>query len=172
MRFYLKYIGGCVSIIKSMEKYMMEALKEAEKARDLGEVPIGCVIVKDQEIIGRGYNRTVIDKDPTAHAEILAIRDAANFLGGWRLLGTDLYVTCEPCAMCAGAMVWARVARVVFGTKDAKAGACGSRVNILQEDGFNHQVEIESGVLEEPCKAILQSFFKDIRTRKAEDKLL
>lgn len=168
----MKYIGGCVSIIKSMEKYMMEALKEAEKARDLGEVPIGCVIVKDQGIIGRGYNRTVIEKDPTAHAEILAIRDAANFLGGWRLLGTDLYVTCEPCAMCAGAMVWARVGRVVFGTKDAKAGAGGSVVNILQEDGFNHQVKIESGVLEEPCKVILQSFFKDIRTRKAEDKLL
>ncbi|MDX9888704.1 MAG: tRNA adenosine(34) deaminase TadA [Anaerovoracaceae bacterium] len=155
-----------------MEKYMMEALKEAEKARDLGEVPIGCVIVKDQKIIGRGYNRTVIEKDPTAHAEILAIRDAANFLGGWRLLETDLYVTCEPCAMCAGAMVWARVTKVVFGTKDPKAGACGSVVNILQEDGFNHQVEIESGILEEPCKAILQSFFKDIRTRKAEDKLL
>ncbi len=151
---------------------MMEALKEAEKARDLGEVPIGCVIVKDQKIIGRGYNRTVIEKDPTAHAEILAIRDAANFLGGWRLLETDLYVTCEPCAMCAGAMVWARVTKVVFGTKDPKAGACGSVVNILQEDGFNHQVEIESGILEEPCKAILQSFFKDIRTRKAEDKLL
>lgn len=155
-----------------MEKYMMEALKEAEKARDLGEVPIGCVIVKDQKIIGRGYNRTVIEKDPTAHAEILAIRDAANFLGGWRLLETDLYVTCEPCAMCAGAMVWARVTKVVFGTKDPKAGACGSVVNILQENGFNHQVEIESGILEEPCKAILQSFFKDIRTRKAEDKLL
>jgi tRNA(adenine34) deaminase len=155
-----------------MEKYMMEALKEAQKAQDLGEVPIGCVIVKDGKIIGRGYNRTVIEKDPTAHAEILAIREAANFLGGWRLLGTDLYVTCEPCAMCAGAMIWARVQRVVFGTKDAKAGAAGSVINILQEDGLNHQVEIESGILEEPCKAILQSFFRDIRIRKAEDKLL
>ncbi len=151
---------------------MMEALKEAQKAQDLGEVPIGCVIVKDGKIIGRGYNRTVIEKDPTAHAEILAIREAANFLGGWRLLGTDLYVTCEPCAMCAGAMIWARVQRVVFGTKDAKAGAAGSVINILQEDGLNHQVEIESGILEEPCKAILQSFFRDIRIRKAEDKLL
>ncbi len=155
-----------------MEKYMMEALKEAEKARDLGEVPIGCVIVKDGKIIGRGYNRTVIEKDPTAHAEILAIRDAANFLGGWRLLGTELYVTCEPCAMCAGAMVWARIQKVVFGTKDRKAGAAGSVMNILQEDGLNHQLEIESGILEEPCKAILQNFFKDIRIRKVEDKLL
>lgn len=151
---------------------MMEALKEAEKARDLGEVPIGCVIVKDGKIIGRGYNRTVIEKDPTAHAEILAIRDAANFLGGWRLLGTELYVTCEPCAMCAGAMVWARIQKVVFGTKDRKAGAAGSVMNILQEDGLNHQLEIESGILEEPCKAILQNFFKDIRIRKVEDKLL
>jgi len=168
----LKYIGGCVSIIKSIEKYMMEALKEAEKARDLGEVPIGCVIVKDGKIIGRGYNRTVIEKDPTAHAEILAIREAANFLGGWRLLGTELYVTCEPCAMCAGAMVWARIQKVVFGAKDSKAGAAGSVINILHEDGLNHQVEIESGILEEECKAILQSFFRDIRIRKAEDKLL
>lgn len=155
-----------------MEQYMMEALKEAEKARDLGEVPIGCIIVKDGEIIGRGYNRTVIDKDPTAHAEILAIRDAANFLGGWRLLGTDLYVTCEPCPMCAGAMVWARIQKVIFGTKDSKAGAAGSVMNILQEDGLNHQLEIESGILEEPCKAILQNFFRDIRIRKVEDKLL
>ena len=151
---------------------MMEALKEAEKARDLGEVPIGCIIVKDGEIIGRGYNRTVIDKDPTAHAEILAIRDAANFLGGWRLLGTDLYVTCEPCPMCGGAMVWARIQKVIFGTKDSKAGAAGSVMNILQEDGLNHQLEIESGILEEPCKAILQNFFRDIRIRKVEDKLL
>lgn len=151
---------------------MMEALIEARKALKLGEVPIGCVVVKDGHIIGRGYNRTVTDKDPTAHAEILAIREAGKVLGGWRLLGTELYVTCEPCAMCAGAMVWARIQRVIFGTKDPKAGAAGSVINVLQEDGFNHQVEIESGILEEPCKEILQSFFKDIRIRKAEDKLL
>jgi tRNA(adenine34) deaminase len=155
-----------------MEKFMLEALKEAEKALNLGEVPIGCVIVKDGEIIGKGYNRTIIDKDPTAHGEIIAIREAAKFLGGWRLLGTELYVTCEPCAMCSGAMVWARIPKVIFGTKDPKGGAAGSVINVLQEDGFNHQVKIESGILEEPCREILQSFFREIRTRKAEDKLL
>jgi tRNA(adenine34) deaminase len=155
-----------------MNKYMIEALKEAEKALNLGEVPIGCVIVKDGNIIGRGHNRTIVEKDPTAHAEILAIREAAKFLGGWRLLGTELYVTCEPCAMCAGAMVWARIQKVVFGTKDPKAGAAGSVINVLQEDGLNHQVEIESGVLEDQCKEILQNFFRDIRIRKAEGKVL
>lgn len=151
---------------------MREALKEAEKAFDMGEVPIGCVVVKDGHIIGRGFNRTEFEKDPTAHAEILAIREAAKFLGGWRLSGAEVYVTCEPCAMCAGAMVWARVQKVVFGTKDSKGGAAGSVMNVLQEDGFNHQVEIESGVLEEECKAILQKFFREIRRRKVEDKLL
>lgn len=151
---------------------MIEALKEAEKALKLGEVPIGCVIVKDNSIIGKGHNRTISDKDPTAHAEIIAIREAAKCLGGWRLSGAHLYVTCEPCAMCAGAMVWARIQKIIFGTKDPKAGAAGSVVNILQEDGFNHRVEIESGVLQEECKEILQNFFRDIRTRKAEDKLL
>ena len=151
---------------------MIEALKEAKKAFNLGEVPIGCVVVKDGHIIGRGHNRTVIEKDPTAHAEILAIREAAKVIGGWRLLGTELYVTCEPCAMCAGAIVWARVQKVIFGTKDPKSGAAGSVINVLQQDGLNHQVEIESGVLEEPCKEILQNFFRGIRLMKAEDKLL
>ena len=145
---------------------MLEALKEAQKARDLGEVPIGAVIVKDGCIIGRGHNLTESAKDPTAHAEMQAIRQAAAALGGWRLSGCEMYVTAEPCAMCAGAIVWARLARLYIGTMDPKAGACGSVFNIPQEERLNHQVEIHTGLMEDECARILKDFFRALRNTK------
>ena len=148
---------------------MREALKEAEIARDLGEVPVGCVIVKNDEIIGRGHNLTEIEKDPTAHAEMLAIKQAAKILGGWRLPDTTMYVTCAPCAMCAGAIVWARIGKVVIGTMDPKAGAAGSVFNILQEEKLNHRAEVVIGLLSDECRAILKDFFRDLRNKKLED---
>lgn len=148
---------------------MKEALKEAENAKDLGEVPIGCIIVKNDEIIGRGHNLTETEKDPTAHAEIIAIRQAAKFLGGWRLPDTTMYVTCEPCAMCAGAIVWARIGKVVIGTMDPKAGAAGSVFNILEEEKLNHHAEVVVGVMADECKALMQDFFRELRTKKLED---
>ena len=151
---------------------MIEALAEAEKAAALAEVPIGAVIVKDGSIVGRGHNLTETAKDPTAHAEILAIRDAARTLGGWRLCGCSMYVTCEPCAMCAGAMVWARLDKVYIGTMDAKGGACGSIFQILQEKRLNHRVEIETGLMREECAAIMKEFFKKLRAKKAEEDTL
>lgn len=155
-----------------MKNFMIEALAEAEKAAALAEVPIGAVIVKDGSIVGRGHNLTETAKDPTAHAEILAIRDAARTLGGWRLCGCSMYVTCEPCAMCAGAMVWARLDKVYIGTMDAKGGACGSIFQILQEKRLNHRVEIETGLMREECAAIMKEFFKKLRAKKAEEDTL
>lgn len=149
-----------------MEKFMSEALKEANKAKNLGEVPIGAVIVKDGIIVGRGYNLTETAKDPTAHAEIKAIRQAAKNLGGWRLLGCEMYVTAEPCAMCAGAIVWARIDTVHIGTMDPKAGACGSVFNILQEEKLNHKVNIQTGLMQEECSKILKEFFRGLRKTK------
>lgn len=148
------------------EFFMKLALEEAKKAEELGEVPIGAVIVKNGEIIGRGYNRREIDRDPLAHAEIMAIKEASRTLGGWRLLDTTLYVTLEPCPMCAGAIVQARIPRVVFGTYDPKAGCAGTLMNLLQEPRFNHQVEIKSNVCETECAEILRSFFKKLRKKK------
>ncbi len=145
---------------------MSEALKEANKAKTLGEVPIGAVIVKDGIIVGRGYNLTETAKDPTAHAEMQAIRQAAKNLGGWRLLGCEMYVTAEPCAMCAGAIVWARIDTVHIGTMDPKAGACGSVFNILQEEKLNHKVNIQTGLMQEECSKILKEFFRDLRKTK------
>jgi len=147
---------------------MLEALKEAQKARDLGEVPIGAVVVKDGEIIGRGHNLTETTKDPTAHAEMQAIRQAAAHLGGWRLIGCQMYVTAEPCAMCAGAMVWSRIETVYIGTMDPKAGACGSVFNIVQEEKLNHRVNIEMGLFQEECSQILKDFFKALRKTKEQ----
>ncbi|MCI8608411.1 MAG: nucleoside deaminase [Firmicutes bacterium] len=151
---------------------MSEALKEAEKAREQGEIPIGAVVVKDGVIVGRGHNLTETHRDPTAHAEMIAIRQAAENLGGWRLIGCELYVTAEPCAMCAGAIVWSRIEKLYIGTMDPKAGACGSVFNIVQEPKLNHFVEMETGVLEEPCRHILKSFFRDLRKagKKASDR--
>jgi tRNA(adenine34) deaminase len=151
-----------------MEKFMREALKEAQKARNLLEVPIGAVVVKDGTIIGRGHNKTENTKDPTAHAEMEAIREAAKFLGGWRLIGCDLYVTAEPCAMCAGAIVWSRIENLYIGTMDSKAGACGSVFNVVQEEKLNHNVSVHTGILQEQCSLILKNFFKDLRKTKEQ----
>ena len=142
------------------ETFMREALEEAKKACDLEEVPIGAVVVCDGRVIARGHNLREHLKDPTAHAEILAMRKAAEYLGGWRLHRCELYVTIEPCPMCAGAMVQARLKSVVFGAKDERAGCCGSVYNILQEPKFNHRVEIVSDVLAEECRQLMSEFFK------------
>ncbi|MDY4748907.1 MAG: tRNA adenosine(34) deaminase TadA [Candidatus Fimisoma sp.] len=142
---------------------MKEALKEAEKAAAMGEVPIGAVVVKDGIIIGRGHNKTETAKDPTAHAEMEAIRAASAALGGWRLLGCDMYVTAEPCSMCAGAIVWSRIENLYIGTMDPKAGACGSVFNIVQEDKLNHQVNVTTGILQEECSRLLKDFFRSLR---------
>lgn len=151
---------------------MMEALKEAQIAYDCGEVPIGAVVEKDGVIIGRGHNLTETLKDPTAHAEMLALREAAAKLGGWRLLGCSMYVTAEPCAMCAGAIVWARIEKLCIGTMDAKGGACGSVFNIPQEPRLNHYVEIETGIMRQECQDILKRFFKELRKKKSEERKL
>ena len=152
-----------------MRNFMSEALKEAKIAYTLEEIPIGAVVEKDGEIIGRGHNLTETLKDPTAHAEILALREAARRLGGWRLSGCGLYVTAEPCAMCAGAIVWARIEKLFIGTMDPKSGACGSVFNIPQEPKLNHYVEIESGIMRQECQDILKTFFKELRKKKSEE---
>ena len=148
------------------EKYMRQALRLAKKAASLDEVPIGCVIVYQDKIIARGYNRRNTDKSTLAHAEIIAIRKASKVIGDWRLEDCTMYVTLEPCQMCAGAIVQARIPKVVMGTMNAKAGCAGSVINILQMEVFNHRVEIVKGVLEEECKSIMQEFFKELRKRK------
>ena len=147
------------------EKYMKEALKQAKKAYTLGEVPIGCVIVYEGRIIGRGYNRRNTDKNTLSHAEITAIKKASRHIGDWRLEGCTLYVTLEPCQMCSGAIVQARIPQVVIGCMNPKAGCAGSILNILQMPEFNHQVEITRGVLEDACSSMLTTFFKELRIR-------
>lgn len=149
------------------EFYMKQALKEAQKASDKGEAPIGAVVVKNGKIVARAHNLREKNNDPTAHAEILAIKKAAKKLGGWRLTGCDLYVTLEPCAMCAGAMIQSRIARVVYGTDDPKAGAAGSVVDIFSQTEFNHKVDVESGIMKQECSEILKHFFRSIRERKS-----
>ncbi len=149
-----------------MEEYMQEALKEANAAAAEGEVPIGAVIVRGGEIIARAHNRTEQAKDPTAHAEILAIREAASRLGGWRLPGCSMYVTVEPCSMCAGAMVWSRIERLYIGAMDPKAGACGSLYNIPCDSRLNHNVEIETGLMGEECSRLMKDFFRKLRTEE------
>lgn len=147
------------------EKYMKEAIKQAKKAYALGEVPIGCVIVYEGKIIARGYNRRNTDKSTLAHAEIAAIRKASKKIGDWRLEGCSLYVTLEPCQMCAGAIVQARISEVIMGSMNPKAGCAGSILNILEMPEFNHQVRVTRGVLEEECSHILTTFFKELRIR-------
>jgi len=151
------------------DKYMAEAIAEARKAENIGEVPVGAVVLKDGTVIGRGHNLTETLKDPTAHAEITAIRNAALELGGWRLLGCSMYVTCEPCAMCAGAMVLARIKKVVIGAADPKSGACGSVFNIASDSRLNHCVEVETGVMREECERMMKDFFKKRRKNYSED---
>ena len=149
---------------------MIEALGEAEKAFAIGEIPIGAVIEKDGQIAGRGHNLTESMKDPTAHAEMMAIRQAARNLGGWRLIGCNLYVTVEPCTMCAGAMVWARIDNLYIGAMDPKAGACGSVFNIVSDDRLNHRINVETGIMEEECSKIMKAFFAQLRNRKKNNK--
>ncbi len=145
------------------EQWMRVALEEAVKATAVGEIPIGAVIVRDGEILGKAHNYRELWQDPTAHAEIVAIRATASALGSWRLTDTTLYVTVEPCAMCIGAIILARVPRLVFGTRDPKAGACGSVFDLSGESRLNHQVLVAGGVLEGECQALLQHFFRQLR---------
>lgn len=154
--------------LKIYEKYMEQALKEAKKAYNINEVPIGCVIVKDDKVIARGYNRRNTEKNVLAHAEIAAIKEACKKTGDWRLEGCTMYVTLEPCQMCAGAIVQARMDKVVIGAMNKKAGCAGSIINILQMQQFNHQCEIETGVLEEQCTNMMTSFFEELREQKSQ----
>ena len=142
------------------DRWMEAALDEARRAASHGEVPIGAVIVRDDAVIGRGGNRTATLQDPTAHAEMLALREASQRLGSWRLLGTTLYATIEPCAMCAGACVLGRIDRLVYGAADPKAGMCGSLANVVEDPRLNHQVEVVRGVRAEECGALLSDFFR------------
>ena len=153
-----------------MEKdsiYMKEALKQARKAYKIKEVPIGCVIVHEDKVIARGYNKRNLKKTTLAHAEIIAIAKAGKVIGDWRLEDCTMYITLEPCQMCAGAIVQARMKRVVIGSRNAKAGCAGSVLNLLQEERFNHQVELTEGVLEEECSFLLSDFFRELRRTKA-----
>jgi len=146
--------------------FQRQALREAETAAALGEVPIGAVVVRDGEVVGRGHNRRETDGDPLAHAEILALRQAAQATAGWRLLGCTLYATLEPCAMCAGALVAARVGRLVFGAYDPKGGFCGTLGDLVRDPRLNHRLEVVGGVLEEECSALLRGFFAEVRRKR------
>ena len=153
------------------EKYMKEAIRQAKKALALDEVPIGCVIVRDGKIIARGYNRRNTDKNTLSHAELNAIRKASKAVGDWRLEGCTMYVTLEPCQMCAGALVQSRIDEVVIACMNPKAGCAGSVLNLLQMEGFNHQVQITTGILEEECSRMLSDFFRSLRVKKASLKM-
>jgi len=150
---------------------MREALKQANKAYLLGEVPIGCVIVYQDKIIGRGYNKRNTKKTTLAHAELIAIEKASKVMGDWRLEDCIMYVTLEPCQMCSGAIVQARIKKVVVGTMNPKAGCAGSILNLLQMEEFNHQVELTTGIMEKECTDILQKFFRELRIRNKKEKL-
>ncbi len=151
-------------------KFMRAAIREAKKAEKLEEVPIGCVIVQDHKIIARGYNRRNTDKNTLAHAELSAIKKASKKTGDWRLEDCTMYVTLEPCQMCAGAIVQCRLKKVVIAAMNPKAGCAGSVLNLLQIPSFNHQVEIERGVLEEECSQMLSDFFRNLREKKKREK--
>lgn len=152
------------------EKYMKAALREAKKAYKLDEVPIGCVIVQNDKIIARGYNRRNTDKNTLAHAELSAIKKASKKTGDWRLEDCTMYVTLEPCQMCAGAIVQSRLGKVVIGSMNPKAGCAGSVINLLQMKQFNHQVEMVTGVLDEECSVMLSGFFQELREKKKQEK--
>jgi tRNA(adenine34) deaminase len=151
-------------------KYMRAAIAQAKKAYKLGEVPIGCVIVYEDKIIGRGYNRRNTDKTPLAHAEITAIKKAGKYMNDWRLEGCKLYVTLEPCQMCSGAIVQARIPEVIMAAENPKAGCAGSVMDILNNPDFNHQVLVKKGVLKEECSEMLKNFFVELRVRNKAEK--
>ena len=144
-------------------EWMKRALEAAQEAADQGEVPVGAIVVRDRKIIGRGFNRRETDGDPLAHAELFAIREAAKAVGGWRLNGSSLFVTLEPCAMCAGALVNSRIDRLVFGARDPKAGFCGSLGDLVRDPRLNHRLQVTGGVLEVECAELLRSFFRKLR---------
>lgn len=148
------------------EKFMKEAIKQAKKAYEKEEIPVGAVIVKDGKIIARGYNKKEEKKDTTQHAEIIAIQKASRKIGAWRLQDCEMYVTLEPCAMCTGALIQARLKRVYIGTMDPKTGACGSVLNLLEDYKFNHKVEVETNIMQKECEKILKDFFKYLRSKK------
>ena len=152
------------------EKFMKEALKEAKKAYDKEEIPVGAVIVKDGKIIARAHNSKEISKNAVSHAEILAIQKACKKLESWRLLDCEMYVTLEPCSMCAGAMINSRIKKLYIGALDKKTGAVGSVLNLLEDYKFNHNIEVEKEILKEDCEKILKDFFKDLRKIKNENK--
>ena len=154
------------------EKFMKEAIKQAKKAEAIGDVPIGCVIVHDGKVIARGYNKRNKDKTVLAHAELLAMKKACKKLGDWRLEDCTMYITLEPCQMCAGALVQSRIDEVVIGSMNPKAGCAGSVLNLLQVDNFNHQVKITRGVLEGECSMMLSDFFRELREKKKRLKML
>ena len=149
-------------------KWMQRAFELAEKAEAQDEVPVGAVIVYQDKIIGEGWNQPISSDDPTAHAEIMALRDAGGKIGNYRLPNATIYVTLEPCTMCAGAIIHARLSKLVYAVDDPKAGACGSVFNLLQTDKLNHKVEIEKGVMEDDCRCLIQNFFKKKRNKKNE----
>jgi len=155
-----------MNIKENSEKFMKEALKEAKKAYNKLEVPVGAVIVKDGKIIARAYNQKECKNDTTNHAEILAIKKASKKLNSWRLIDCDMFVTLEPCSMCAGALIQSRIRKVYIGAPDLKTGACGSVLNLLEDYTFNHKVEVENGILKNECESILKSFFKELRQSK------
>lgn len=154
--------------MQEKEKYMEEAIKEAKKAAEELEIPVGCIIVKDGKILSRAHNQKETKTDTTKHAEIIAIQKASKKLKSWRLLDCEMYVTLEPCSMCAGAMIQARIKKVYIGAMDAKTGACGSVLNLLQDYPFNHTVEIETGIKKEECENELKGFFKQLRKMKKQ----
>ena len=154
------------------EQCMRLALEQAQLAADLGEVPVGAVAVWQGQVIGRGHNRKESDLDPTAHAEMIALRQAADFLQNWRLIDVTLYCTLEPCPMCAGAMIQARLPRLVYGAKDTRFGADGSIVNVFSAEGFNHRVDILPGILENEAVDLLQGFFRDLREKRSKSSIL
>ncbi|WP_368645883.1 tRNA adenosine(34) deaminase TadA [Alkalibacterium putridalgicola] len=156
---------------KDIHKWMNEAIKEAEKARAIDEVPIGAVVVKDGEIIGRGHNQRETSQNATTHAEMIAIQEANETLGNWRLEDCHLFVTLEPCVMCSGAIVLARLKSIYYGPSDPKGGAVRTLMQVLEDERLNHQCEVHAGVMEEECRSLLTTFFKDLRVRKKKNKL-
>lgn len=152
------------------EKYMKEAIRQAKKAYAIGEVPIGCVIVYHDQIVGRGYNRRMTDKNTLSHAELNAIRKASKKLGDWRLDDCEMFITLEPCQMCSGAIVQSRIRKVYIGSMNPKAGCAGSILNLLQVPQFNHQVDMERGILEEECSVMLKQFFRELRQKEKRKK--
>lgn len=155
--------------MKEKERYMLQALKEAKKAYDKLEIPVGAIIVKDGKVVARAHNKKEEKKDTTKHAEIIAIQKASKKLENWRLIDCEMYITLEPCAMCAGAIINSRIKKIYIGTMDQKTGACGSVFNLLKDFKFNHDVEVEYGIMQVECEDILKQFFKKLRKIKKEE---